>query len=125
MTENCSAKLRGILGAKARVYANDQDLECYESLNTRAADGTVLFVQNEHDGTHGNFLDASFAQILSNKAWRSRLAKPHSQLRALPEDRRARAKELDSSNSSDALLMNILAIIRYLTPQISCAILSA
>jgi restriction endonuclease-like protein len=52
-------------------------------------------------------MDSSFSQILSNEAWYSRLGKPHSQLRALPKERRAQAKELDSSNSSDALLMNI------------------
>jgi hypothetical protein len=35
-----------------------------------------------------------------------RLGKAHSQRHALPEDRRGDAKELDSCNSSDALLMN-------------------
>jgi hypothetical protein len=107
LVENYSAELRGILAAKARIYARVNHLDTYESLNTRASDRTVLFVQDEHSGSHGNFLNSSFSRILGNKIWLSRLAKRHSQPLALPEERRAKAKELDSSNSSDALLMNI------------------
>jgi hypothetical protein len=107
MPENYSVELRRDLAAKARKYAEDRDLEFYPSLNRREADKTILFVQDEHYGSHGNFLNSSFTQILANKAWLSRLAKRHSQPLALPEEHRAKAKELDSSNSSDALLMNI------------------
>jgi hypothetical protein len=106
MAENYSAKLRRVLTAKAREYAKRKGLEYYESLNNREADKTVLFVQDEHAGSHGNFLDGSFSQILGNKTWLSRLAKPHSQRKSLPP-RGMEAKEVDSSNSSDALLMNI------------------
>lgn len=107
MGENNSAELRRDLAAKARKYAEDRSLEFYPSLNRREVDKTVLFVQDEHGKSHGNFLDASFSRILGNECWRSRLAKRHSQPLALPEERRNQAKELDSSNSSDALLMNI------------------
>ena len=55
---------------------------------------------------HGNFIDDGYATILANPTWAKRLEKAHSQRRALPEDRRCDARELDSSNSSDALLMN-------------------
>lgn len=56
---------------------------------------------------HGNFLPESYRAILDHENWRKRLQKPHTQARtALPrQDRRWR--ELDSSASSDALLMNI------------------
>ncbi len=66
----------------------------------------VCFEPYEDDLQHGNFLPATYAAILKNDNWRRRLAKAHSQARAaLP---RTRAwKELDSSNSSDALLMNV------------------
>ncbi len=66
----------------------------------------VCFEPYEDDSHHGNFLPATYAAILKNDNWRRRLAKAHSQARAaLP---RTRAwKELDSSNSSDALLMNV------------------
>jgi hypothetical protein len=106
MAENYSAKLRRVLAAKAREYAKHQGLESYESLNTCEADKTVLFVKDKHGGSHGNFLDASFSRILNNKDWCRRLAKPHSQRKSLPA-RGKEAKEVDSSNSSDALLMNI------------------
>jgi hypothetical protein len=60
------------------------------------------------DGTsHGNFLRESYSAIVRNPSWRKRLEKAHSQARsALPREDRA-WKELDSCNSSDALLMNI------------------
>ncbi len=61
---------------------------------------------------HGNFLPATYAAILANPDWRKRLAKPHSQARrALPSNGR-RWMELDSSTSSDALLMNIFCYPR-------------
>jgi len=44
--------------------------------------------------------------ITENPQWNSRLQKPHSQQKSLPDDKAMSARELDSSNSSDALLMN-------------------
>ncbi len=66
----------------------------------------VCFEPYDGEAKHGNFLPATYRAILRKDNWRQRLAKPHSQARtALP---RTRAwKELDSSNSSDALLMNV------------------
>jgi hypothetical protein len=59
---------------------------------------------------HGNFFDPSFAAICNQPRWLKRLAKVHTQGRSLPkpEDAARRWRELDSSMSSDALLMNIL-----------------
>ena len=55
---------------------------------------------------HGNFLDYSYRAILKNQHWAKRLKKPHQRIDALPPEEQE-AKECDSSNSSDALLMNI------------------
>ena len=56
---------------------------------------------------HGNFISASYEAVLKRPEWRRRLAKVHSSAdRALPKSDCA-WKELDSSMSSDALLMNI------------------
>ena len=56
---------------------------------------------------HGNFLDISYRSILSHDRWRQRLNKVHTQgRRSLPQSDRG-WKELDSSMSSDALLMNV------------------
>ena len=66
----------------------------------------VIFGHDEQ-GRHGNFHPASYENICANPTWQRRLAKVHT------ASRRSRARkdwqwmELDSSNSSDALLMNI------------------
>ena len=67
---------------------------------------TILFPSDPAASRHGNFNDKSYEAILANASWSKRLEKPHPQPKALPEDRRGEARELDSSNSSDALLMN-------------------
>lgn len=60
------------------------------------------------DGSHGNFLSATYAAILKNDAWAKRLRKVHTSGRtSLPRNERGFWAELDSSNSSDALLMNV------------------
>jgi hypothetical protein len=61
---------------------------------------------------HGNFLSASYQAITRRPEWKKRFAKVHSTARrALPKDDRI-WKELDSSMSSDALLMNIFCYPR-------------
>jgi len=68
---------------------------------------TICYMPSEDGMTHGNFLSESYCAILRDESWRKRLQKAHSHARrALPREDRA-WKELDSSNSSDALLMNI------------------
>ncbi|MFB3815051.1 MAG: hypothetical protein ACE14L_13160 [Terriglobales bacterium] len=75
---------------------------------------TVAFEPFEADSApcHGNFLPATYAAILADPKWRRRLEKPHSQARrSLPSNGR-RWMELDSSSSSDALLMNVFCYPR-------------
>jgi hypothetical protein len=55
---------------------------------------------------HGNFFDASYAAVAARADWMRRFDKIHAQGRALPKAER-RWRELDSSMSSDALLMNV------------------
>jgi hypothetical protein len=56
---------------------------------------------------HGNFISRSYRAILKRPGWRKRLDKVHTNAgRALPKTD-CGWKELDSSMSSDALLMNI------------------
>jgi hypothetical protein len=67
---------------------------------------SILFGCDE-EGRHGNFHAASYERIRGVPAWAKRLEKVHTGYRRA----RVRAnwcwKELDCSNSSDALLMNI------------------
>ena len=66
------------------------------------------------EGRHGNFIAASYRAIIADPEWRLRLAKTYAQARtALPRDGRL-WRELDSSSSSDALLMNIFCYPRVL-----------
>jgi len=68
---------------------------------------SICYLPSEDGMRHGNFLRESYCAILRNASWCKRLLKEHSQARrTLPREDRA-WRELDSSNSSDALLMNI------------------
>lgn len=95
--------LRSELRERARQWAHTSQLPSYRSLGKEP---TVLFEATADGRAHGNFLGTSWSAIQANPAWARRLLKPHSRRSALPEVRRAAARELDSSNSSDALLMN-------------------
>ena len=67
----------------------------------------VVYQQSECGRHHGNFIAASYRAILRRSEWRKRLQKVHSQgKRSLPA-RDGSWRELDSSLSSDALLMNV------------------
>jgi hypothetical protein len=57
---------------------------------------------------HGNFFDPAYAAIAARPEWMRRFDKIHAQGRSLPKaDSGRRWRELDSSMSSDALLMNV------------------
>src|SRR5215469_4874817 len=67
----------------------------------------VVYEPLPRQSRHGNFEPASYAAILKHYEWKIRLDKIHTTARrSLPSSDR-RWKELDSSMSSDALLMNI------------------
>ena len=68
---------------------------------------TPVVVYAPEGSRHGNFFDAAYAAILAKPEWMRRFGKVHAQAaRALPKAER-RWRELDSSTSSDALLMNV------------------
>jgi hypothetical protein len=100
---NWASKLRLELSQHAKEYAATEGATWYASLGDLP---TILYPAEPGTSRHGNFIDLSYRAILDNPIWAERLGKAHSQRRALPDDRRADAKELDSCNSSDALLMN-------------------
>jgi hypothetical protein len=99
-----AAELRRELSFRNQQYARKRELLCRES---HGDPPVVCYLPCEAGVTHGNFLPGAYRAILKNQVWRKRLEKVHSLARtSLPrEDRRWR--ELDSCNSSDALLMNI------------------
>ena len=67
----------------------------------------VIYEESPCGRRHGNFISASYQAILRRPEWRKRLLKVHAQgTSAFPKGDCSR-RELDSSMSSDALLMNI------------------
>jgi hypothetical protein len=66
---------------------------------------TIMFECHSGGACHGDFQDASYQAILGRPDLAARLAKSHPQRGALLADRKEDAMELDSSNSSDALLL--------------------
>ena len=98
-----SRALREVLRERALAWAAQNGVSYYASLGQAP---TVLFEQTPDGAGHGNFHPDSWHAILADEAWRGRLEKRHSQPQALPSEKASEARELDSSNSSDALLMN-------------------
>jgi len=98
-----ASQLRLELGLRNRQYARGcAHVESYGSF--------PVIVYEPQDGRHGNFFDAAYAAITARPEWMRRFDKIHAQGRSLPRsssDPARRWRELDSSMSSDALLMNI------------------
>ncbi len=99
-----AAQLRQELTLRNRSYARGRaHVESY---------GSAPVIVYEPEGCrHGNFFEPAYAAIAENPDWMRRFNKVHAQAaRALPKpqlDPARRWRELDSSMSSDALLMNI------------------
>jgi hypothetical protein len=95
--------LRAALRERALAYATARGLHYYESVGKK--NPVVIF--SATGDNHGNFIERSYQAALQVPEIRRRLLKRHSQARALPSQFSNTACELDSSNSSDALLINI------------------
>ena len=67
---------------------------------------SVIFGRDE-EGRHGNFHPEAYRRILDREAWAKRLDKVHTASKRMRLRSDWQWRELDSSNSSDALLMNI------------------
>jgi hypothetical protein len=99
-----ASQLRLELSLRNRAFALERQLPHVESYG-----GMPVTVYPPHPTRrrHGNFFDESYAAMLAIAEWRKRMEKVHTQAKtSLPRSGR-RWKELDSSMSSDALLMNV------------------
>jgi hypothetical protein len=85
---NFSGKLKNQLIKLGEMYATKHNLKCF------LRKSALIFEDNK------NLLPASYTCIENN--WKKRLEKTHSHF-----EKKLNIRELDSSNSSDALLMNI------------------
>jgi len=99
-----ASQLRLELSLRNRAFALQRQLPHVESYG-----GMAVTVYQPHPTRrrHGNFFDESYAAMLAIPEWRKRMEKVHTSAKtSLPRGNRG-WKELDSSMSSDALLMNI------------------
>jgi hypothetical protein len=95
--------LRQELIARNRSYASVNLLPHVTSYG----EPVVVYQKSDCGRRHGNFISASYKAILRRPEWRRRLQKVHTQGRRSLPARDGLWRELDSSLSSDALLMNI------------------
>ena len=101
---NYAALLRQEIAARNSSYAALHHLPHVTSYGELPV---VVYHESECGEHHGNFMSASYRAILKRPEWRRRLQKVHSQGKhSLPKGDSI-WRELDSSMSSDALLMNI------------------
>jgi len=99
-----ASQLRLELALRNRAFALQRQLPHVES---RGGMAVTVYEPHPTRRRHGNFFDESYAAMLAIPEWRRRMEKVHTQARtSLPRNARG-WKELDSSMSSDALLMNI------------------
>jgi len=96
--------LRQELSVRNRDYARAHNLAHRESYGELPV---VCYLPTKDGSSHGNFLSETYRAIRRNQQWRRRLEKVHTQAQATLPHEDWRWRELDSSNSSDALLMNI------------------
>lgn len=97
-----ASRLRHELALRNRAYAGRLGLPVCESYGEEPV---ICYCPS--DNSHGNFLPESYRAILANPEWRRRLNKVHTSAGTSLPKAGHRWQELDSSNSSDALLMNV------------------
>lgn len=95
-----ASQLRHELATRNRLYARGR-------AHVESYGGEPVIVYAPEGDRHGNFFDPTYAAIADRPDWVRRFNKVHAQAaRSLPKAER-RWRELDSSTSSDALLMNV------------------
>lgn len=104
-----AAQLRAELAERNRLHAR-----AHPHVESYGSDPVIVYAPE--DGHHGNFYQPAYEAVVGNPAWHRRFDKIHTHGRSLPKpfDPQRKWRELDSSMSSDALLMNI-----FCTPAIS------
>jgi hypothetical protein len=100
--------LREELGSRNAIYASTLGLPHAKTYGDMPV---VIYKPSVAGRKHGNFFDASYRSILRKPCWRHRLNKVHTARHFLPRSDES-WKELDSSMSSDALLMNVFCCPR-------------
>ena len=96
-----ATQLRQELSARNLVWAEHLAHE------TTPGQSPCIIHASQADGSHGNFLAASWRRIQARPSWRRRLEKAYTGARQIPRSQDRRRGELEAATSSDALLMNV------------------
>jgi hypothetical protein len=110
------------MAAESTIYASQLRLELclrnrahckpYLHVESYGSMPVIVYEPSADGAQHGNFSDAAYRAICSRSEWLRRFVKVHAQAkRSLPKSHRG-WRELDSSMSSDALLMNVFCYPR-------------
>ena len=105
------------MAAESTIYASQLRLELclrnracckpFPHVESYGSMPVIVYEPSEDGMQHGNFSAPAYEAIRNRPEWLKRFGKVHAQAkRALPKSRRG-WRELDSSMSSDALLMNV------------------
>ena len=117
--------MAGFSSADLRRELSRRNLQRASGQEHETTYGTVpSVIYREEDGTHGNFLRASYEAICAHPEWRKRLTKSYTAGRWVPRSWERTRCELDCANSSDALLMNIFCYPRMLIRRQLCDLLA-
>ncbi len=102
-------------------YRNIERARHHEHELSYGSTPSVIYCDDE--GSHGNFLPASYRTICAHPAWQKRLKKSYAGSRWVPRSKDRSRCELDCANSSDALLMNVFCYPRILRRSDLCGLL--
>lgn len=75
--------------------------------DTTVGSAPCIIHAEQEDGSHGNFLAASWRRIQACSSWRRRLAKAYTAGKHIARSQDRWRGELEAATSSDALLMNV------------------
>jgi hypothetical protein len=113
-----ASELRRELSARNLALAANHEHE-----TTYGSIASVLYREDE-TGNHGNFFPASYKRICANAGWTQRLAKAYTASSRIVRGNERTRGELDCSNSSDALLMNVFCHPRSTQSKALCNLLN-
>jgi hypothetical protein len=83
---------------------------------------SVIYAEDDN-GTHGNFLPASYRRICADRKWSKRLGKSYTASARIPRATDRWRGELECASSSDALLMNLFCYPRVMWRKEMCSLL--
>lgn len=107
--EQCEITIPNGISLRSELSQRALHLASHRGYRHERTDGSVPGIVFGRDelGRHGNFHPKSYRGICANELWAKRLEKVHTASKRMRARSDWQWKELDCSNSSDALLMNV------------------